>query len=187
MIRSDLPFQAFGFFVFFAAGVLLGAAYDILRIWRALFRSERRSVFFQDFFFMGLAALFTFLINLAVNGGELRLFLFLSEALGWVVWFNTVGRVTVGLFRKLSLFLYRSLFDPLHRQISHAGVQMCRKMGKIWAPLKKHVQNRKKSLKRRGKQVYNKREKNRKGVRGGNLHRSKEGLVDHESRRRAKT
>ncbi len=71
-----LSSQTFGFLVFFAAGVVLGAVYDVLRIWRAMFRSERRSVFFQDLIYMILAAYFTFLVNLAVNYGELRLYLF---------------------------------------------------------------------------------------------------------------
>ncbi len=37
----------------------------------------------------------------------------LGEALGWFAWHETVGRVTVGLFRRLFRFLYRKLFDPV--------------------------------------------------------------------------
>lgn len=49
MYRS-LSSQLFGFIAVFAAGILLGAVYDILRIWRAMFRSEKRSVFFRTSF-----------------------------------------------------------------------------------------------------------------------------------------
>lgn len=154
MYRS-LSSQLFGFTVFFAVGVLLGAVYDILRIWRAMFRSEKRSIFFQDFFYMVLAAFFAFLINLAVNGGELRFYLLLGGIFGFAVWHETVGRVTVSLFRRLFRFLYRKLFDPasafLHRIFSKAGL----KMHKIFGKCGKKLQSWKKCLKHHCAVVYN--------------------------------
>lgn len=158
MYRS-LSSQLFGFIAFFAAGILLGAVYDILRIWRAMFRSEKRSVFFQDFFYMVFAAFFTFLVNLGVNGGELRLYLLLGGVLGFAVWHETLGSVTVSLFRRLFRFLYRRLFDPagafLHRIFFKAGL----KMHKIFVQYGKKLQSWKKRLKHHGAVVYNQRKK----------------------------
>lgn len=147
--------QMFGFAAFFAAGAMLGAAYDILRIWRAMFRSEKRPVFFQDFFYMVIAAFFTFLVNLGVNGGELRLYLFIGEILGWFAWHETIGRITVSIFRRLFNFLYRVVFDPagafLHRVAEKAG----RNLSLCADGAGKKIQTWEKCLKHRGAVVYN--------------------------------
>lgn len=154
---TSLSSQIFGFFVFFAAGVLLGAVYDILRIWRAMFRSEKRSVFFQDLFYMILAAFFTFLVNLGVDYGELRFYLFLGEILGWFAWHYTVGLVTVSFFRKLFRFLYRRLFDPAGNFLRLIALKTGKKILRFVDYVKKRLQNWKKRLKPSRAVVYNQR------------------------------
>lgn len=154
---TSLSSQMFGFFVFFAAGVLLGAAYDVLRIWRAMFRSEKRSVFFQDLFYMVLAAFFTFLVNLGVNYGELRLYLFAGEILGWFCWHDTIGLVTVSLFRRLFSFLYRWLFDPFGKFLRLIALKTGKKFLRFVDCVRKRLQNWKKCLKHSRTVVYNQR------------------------------
>lgn len=172
-MNTNLSSQTFGFFVFFAAGVLLGAAYDILRIWRAMFRSEKRSVFFQDFFYMVLAAFFTFLVNLGVNYGELRFYLFAGEILGWFAWHYTVGLVTVSLFRKLFHFLYRKLFDPAGNFLRLIALKIGKKFARFVDSVKKRLQNWKKRLKHRHTVVYNQHKgqrRNKQKVKGKRRH-----------------
>lgn len=163
---TSLSSQVLGFLAFIVAGVLLGAVYDILRIWRAMFRSERRSVFFQDLFYMVLAAFFTFLVNLGVNYGELRLYLFLGEILGWFAWHYTVGLVTVSLFRRLFRFLYRKLFDPFGKFLRLFVLKIGKKLLRFVDYVKKQLQKWKKCLKHSRSVVYNqrkgKRQKSRK-------------------------
>ena len=112
MPSSDFSFQAFGFAVSIAGGVILGACYDILRIWRILFHTQKRAVFFQDFFYMAFAALFTFLMALSLSG-KVRLYILLGEFLGFFSYYYTVGQITAWLFKKISHFLYKYLFYPL--------------------------------------------------------------------------
>lgn len=161
-MNLTLTSQLVGFLIFFATGAVAGAAYDILRIWRAMFRSERRTVFFQDFFYMVLLAYFTFLVNLAVNYGELRLYLFAGETLGWFVWHWTVGRVTVGLFHRLFDFLYRKFFDPASAWLRRTSGKLLRKAKKCAKSGQKRLQSWKNSLKHHCSVVYNQRKAKRK-------------------------
>lgn len=160
-----LSSQTAGFLAFLASGVLLGAVYDVLRIWRALFRSEKRSVFIQDFLYMVVAALFTFLVNLGVNGGEVRLYLLLGELLGWFAWHFTAGNVTVRLFRLLADFLYGKIFGPLGRLLKRLCKKGGEKAARFVSSVKKRVQNRKKRLKPRRRIVYNQHQRIRRGGR----------------------
>ncbi len=152
---TALSSQAAGFVAFFASGVLLSAVYDILRIWRALFRSEKRSIFMQDFLSMILAALFTFLVNLGVNGGEIRLYLLFGEALGWCAWHFTIGFWTVRLFRLFSDFLYEKIFRPIQRALGRTAGNIGNKAVQFINVAKKFAFQGKKRLKRRGRIVYN--------------------------------
>lgn len=104
---------------------------------------------------MVIAAFFTFLVNLGVNGGELRLYLFIGEILGWFAWHETIGRITVSIFRRLFNFLYRVVFDPagafLHRVAEKAG----RNLSLCADGAGKKIQTWEKCLKHRGAVVYN--------------------------------
>lgn len=112
MLHSDFSFQAFGFAVSIAGGLILGACYDILRIWRIFFHTQKRAVFFQDFFYMVFAALFTFLLSLSLDG-KVRLYILVGQFVGFFSYYYTVGQITGWLFKKISRFLYRYLFYPV--------------------------------------------------------------------------
>jgi hypothetical protein len=183
-LNLTLTSQLVGFLIFFATGAVAGAAYDILRIWRAMFRSERRTVFFQDFFYMVLLAYFTFLVNLAVNYGELRLYLFAGETLGWFVWHWTVGRVTVGLFRRLFDFLYRKFFDPASAWLRRTSGKLLRKAKKCAKSGQKRLQSWKNSLKHHCSVVYNQRKAKRKSKK---RKARKRGVRHDEADQRSKT
>ena len=75
------------------AGFLLGAYYELFRLWRLWTRPGRARVFWQDIFYSvtGTAAFFLFL--LAVADGRVRLWLIVCAAAGWIAWHATVGRV----------------------------------------------------------------------------------------------
>lgn len=153
---SSSPVSAgIGMLAFLAAGVILSAAYDVLRIWRAMFRSGKRAVLIQDFLYMCLAACASFLVCLGVCFGELRLYLFCCEALGWALWHETAGRVTVPLFRKLFRFLYAHLFDPLSAQMHKAAARAEKILRRAVKSVQKWRRNRKKVLKPCRSLVYN--------------------------------
>lgn len=175
-----LSSRLFGFAASIAAGFLLGAFYDVFRIWRTFLHTEKRAVFFQDLFYMAAAAVFTFLLALAVADGEVRAYLLAGEAAGWFSYYFTVGQVTGRLSRWVSRLLYRFLFRPLGRLFRRIRRFFVGKCQIFLAYLLKLARNAKKRLKRRRKVVYNRRVR---------IHADKgisKGLHNHESHQRAK-
>lgn len=160
-MAANFSSQTFGLLVFFLLGAAFSALYDVLRIWRALFRSEKRSVFFQDLFYMLAASVGTFLFFLGVNGGELRFYFLAGELFGWMFWHFTAGMVTVTLFRRFARFLYRHVFDPLSAKMHRVWFKLQKNGMRLASFVKKHMQNRKKRLKQRASIVYNRRKEAR--------------------------
>lgn len=157
MTELNLPLEAQlrGFLLAAAAGVLLGALYDVLRVYRILFRPPKGLVFALDVFTLCAAAIVTFLTSLAASRGVLRFYLFLGEAAGWAAYASTVGRVTVFLARGLLRLLERLVFRPLRRlrgALRAAAGRACRAARDLW---KKIAPRRKKALKPDGDVVYN--------------------------------
>lgn len=150
-----LTYQVFGFAVSIAAGFLLGAVYDLLRIWRDFFHSQKRAVFFQDFFYMTFCAFFSFLLALPLGEGAVRVYLLAGEAVGWFAYYFTVGQVTACLFRAVSAFLYRHFFNPFGNLLRRLSGWFGRKAGFKVKYLKKKAFSRKKCLKHRANIVYN--------------------------------
>ena len=77
--------QTVTFMLSWALGGLLCAVYDILRGWRSSLHSGVLAVFFQDTFFGIFASVTTFLFLLARSCGEIRLYVLVGEAIGFVL------------------------------------------------------------------------------------------------------
>ena len=157
MTELNLPLEAQlrGFLLAAAAGILLGALYDVLRVYRILFRPPKGLVFALDVFTLCTAALVTFLTSLAASRGVLRFYLFLGEAAGWAAYACTVGRVTVFLARWLLRLLERLVFRPLRRLRAALGAAAGRASRTALDLWKKIAPHRKKALKPDGDVVYN--------------------------------
>lgn len=173
-MQNSLSFQVFGFAVSIAGGFLLGALYDVLRIWRDFFHSHARAVFFQDFFYMAFCALFSFLLALPLGEGAVRVYLLAGEALGWFVYYFTVGQVTARLFRAVSRFLYRHIFTPLGGLLSRAAGWFGKKSKSVADFLKKIARTGKKRLKRKASIVYNRHDGSRRNRRKRKVVRKRE-------------
>lgn len=161
-MEVSLAAQSQGFLTSCIVGFALGAFYDIFRILRILFRTEKRHVFFQDIFFMACAAVVTFLLALAVNWGELRFFILAGEIIGICVYYLTVGEVTVRIAKLIYKFLYciykfirKFLLRPIARLLLHFGKFLSTKCKELIKCRKKISLNRKKALKPHRKVVYN--------------------------------
>ena len=181
MITPYLSYQVFGFAASVAAGFVLGAFYDVLRIWRTFFHSQARAVFFQDFFYMLFCALFSFLLALPLGGGAVRVYLLAGEAVGWLAYYFTFGQVTACVFRVISSFLYRYIFNPLGALFRRICGAFGKKVGTTVKFLKKKASSLKKRLKRKAKIVYNRRNERRRGRQRRKVVRK------HESSRKTKT
>lgn len=154
-MNLSLSFQLQGFVISIVTGLLLGAYYDIFRIFRTVFQSESRAVFFQDLFYMLSAAFITFLLSLGVNYGEVRFYILAGEMIGWCLYYLTVGMVTIRVFQFVSKILHKFLINPI-RKISVRIFYFIFKMAKIIVRNTRIVTvNWKKHLKHHNTIVYN--------------------------------
>lgn len=135
--------QGQGFLIALAVGFVLGAFYDVFRIYRVFARSEKRQVIWQDIFVCFVAAVASFLLALAVNWGEIRFYLLAGEAIGMCVYFLTLGEITFRLaklllriLKAIKNFLMRWFFQPVGRLfcwVFRRIKNFCIKIGKVIA------------------------------------------------------
>lgn len=154
-MNLSLTAQLQGFVISIAAGVFLGAYYDVFRIFRTVFQSERRAVFFQDLFYMLTAAFVTFLLALGVNYGEVRFYILAGEAIGWCLYYLTVGMVTYRVFRFVSKIIRKFIIVPIKKLIAKISQFIFSIMKIIVKNTKIVAVNQKKRLKHHRGIVYN--------------------------------
>lgn len=154
-MNSSLASQFQGFVISIGVGVLLGAFYDVFRIFRTVFRSEKRAVFFQDLFYMLCAAFVTFLLALGVNYGDVRFYILAGEVIGWCLYYLTVGMVTIQVFLFVSRILHKFLINPIKRIISKLFHWIFSKIKILCKKVKIVALNQKKRLKQHKEIVYN--------------------------------
>lgn len=157
MTELNLPLeeQLRGFLIAVAAGILLGALYDTVRVYRILMRPPRRQVFFLDIAVLVLSAFVTFLTALTACSGVLRFYIFLGEGIGWSFYALTLGKITVRLAKAVLWVLERVLFRPVRYGIAVGKALCIRIFRRMGAFLKKIRKPRKKALKPPRKVVYN--------------------------------
>lgn len=121
-------------------GFLLGAYYDVFRIWRKLSHSSTAGVFFQDCFFFVTSAVAVFLFSLAMTDGVVRVYVLVGAAAGFAAYRHTVGtlllRAVCAILRWLrrgSAWFCRLVESPLKwlkTRLGSAG-------GKVWKKCRK--------------------------------------------------
>ena len=82
-------------------GFLLGAYYDVFRLFRCWLLSSPLRVFVQDCTYALTSAVAVFLFALALNGGVLRWYLFLGLFVGFFAYRRTVGSFLIKTVLKL--------------------------------------------------------------------------------------
>ncbi len=108
--------QVEGFLYACGLGFLIGGIYEIFRTVRLLFPPSTRGCFVQDVIFCLLATLFTFFGFLAIADGNLYLYLFFGEGIGFIAFYKTVGRVfhiILSWFIRGFLYLIKLLNDGI--------------------------------------------------------------------------
>ncbi|MGN0568291.1 MAG: spore cortex biosynthesis protein YabQ [Acutalibacteraceae bacterium] len=75
----------------FGLGFLLGVLYDFFRMLRMIFPFGRTLTFIQDFLYVIICAFATFCFALVLNDGRIMFYIFLGEALGWIIYYFSVG------------------------------------------------------------------------------------------------
>lgn len=101
-------------------GAVLGIIYNILGVFRAIFKYKSQFIFLQDIFYLIFTGIATFLFILYVNYGEIRFYILLGEITGGLIYYvtlsNIVNRIIFKLsiiFRKYSQKFSKIFFFPL--------------------------------------------------------------------------
>jgi len=174
--------QAFLFAQACLLGVALGVVYDIFRILRIAVKTNTVVAFIEDLLFFIIATAATFMFLLLMDDGRIRWYPFLGEALGFMVYYFTLGRLVMKISKIIITFI-KAVFRTLFRIFIYPFVVVFRWIYKKLHPIyhkvkikKKNVQNKVKySLKKQRIMVYNlmhkavakkKAKKRKKGING---------------------
>ena len=141
--------QVFGLSVLLGVG--LGLVYEVFRLLRLAFFSQKTVVFVQDVLFSLTALVSTFVFVVAVNEGQLRFFLLIGELCGFMVYYFTLGTLIfhlssliIGTVRKMLSFLLSPLKKALDRRASKKESRKKQKnQKKITLFFKNHLQRTK--------------------------------------------
>lgn len=142
-----------GFFLSLAAGVVLGAFYDTLRVLRIVLGGGKRRQFLMDVLFMAVCAPVTFLVALAAEAGQLRFYILAGEGIGLCLWALTFGELTLWAAQLIGAIVswikrwLRGLFLPI---ASWFRRQWSRAWQKIRTKRENNRRKRKKSLETNG-------------------------------------
>lgn len=112
------------FFLSCGMGMLMAAVYEFFQIIRLIFFKRRLPVFLWDIIYCTVAALSTFSFILAVNKGELRWFMFVGEAVGFILTYSALSKcVTRPVVRALK---------AVNRCILSVFAFLCRPFKRFW-------------------------------------------------------
>jgi len=117
-------------------GAALGVYYDVFRVIRIVMQPSARVIFLHDLLYFASAAAATFLFTLAINGGYLRVYIFAGMAVGFGVYYVTVGKLVIrftaaaaGFISRLWSAFWKLIFWPF-RGIGRLLAPVLRKKAK---------------------------------------------------------
>ena len=145
------------FFHSLLLGVVLGCFYDLFRITRIAFIIPALLVLVEDLLFFLFSSIVLFGFMLENSYGQIRWFILLGVALGWVIYYFTAGSLVmkcsaqiIATIRRILAFLWRP-FALLGRKLGDAGKS-------VEKSSKKAFQRAKTTLKSRAAMLYNKKD-----------------------------
>ncbi len=151
-----------------AFGIIIGICYDIFRTARILFPHNTVLVVIEDVIFMAGYSIFLSSFSSAAARGELRFYYVIGNALGFIVYFFTLGSVVIGAMKKI-YFAFRKVIEIIFKPLKSVYVLLYTKVdNKFVGNPENSVKKIKKSsflLLNKTDLLYNKREnKKRKNV-----------------------
>lgn len=153
MILS-IGFQAHLFITAVMAGIISGAAYDVIRIFRRIAAHSIQAVNAEDILYWVLASAAVFVVFLRENSGEIRPFMIMGVFLGLIIYFLAVSPLVIAcaiyiknivvavikiLLRILEYLLL--LFMPLLKILTYPLTFMGKYLKKIHKNNKKYLKN----------------------------------------------
>lgn len=101
-------------------GIILGFYYDIFKISRLVSPFTQKQLLFCDLFFMSTSAILTFIFLLALNSGQIRMYLLVGELIGFIIYKLTLSRIiifcakyVIHTIKRILSFIRRKLLSPI--------------------------------------------------------------------------
>lgn len=98
-------------------GFVLGILYDVLRTIRLTISRSKASIVIFDILYFIIAGFLTFLFILAMNKGEVRLYIPAGELIGWLFYYFSFGLAAIRITDALVKF-FRWLFSLIFRLVT---------------------------------------------------------------------
>lgn len=138
MWEIDLKQQLISLLCAVLLGIVLSMYSDIFRIIRKVKKHSKVSVFIEDLLFFMVSAFVTFMLLMARCNGEVRGYMILGEALGFLLFRLTVSRITLPFFYKIISFI-AGFFSKISGVLARFGAFTEEKTYKLWQNLRKII------------------------------------------------
>lgn len=105
-------------------GLVIGLIYDVFRVFRIVIPHNVTLVFIEDTLLLTSYGIFIMCFAFALMRGQIRLFFMIGNAIGFILWFFTVGSVIVGTAKRLKLYIlkfFKILAYPIRKIIQLLG------------------------------------------------------------------
>ncbi len=143
-MNMTLEEQFRGFCLSVGMGGLLGILLDLFRLVRIFAAPSRRSQFVLDVLYMLLCSGLTFVLSLAIHYGQLRLYMFLGEGIGFAAYMFSLGQIVPAVGPRIRRAGIRYVWEPWEKCCGF----LRKKMEKCWKQAKESVNKLQKSLKK---------------------------------------
>lgn len=108
------------------AGAVIGLCFDVLRAFRLIFRHGIWLTALEDVAFLALYAVYLSAFASAAARGELRFYHIVGNALGFTLYFFTLGSIVIHILRKIFGAL-AAVFRAVTAPIRRLYVLLCKK------------------------------------------------------------
>lgn len=142
-------------------GAALGAVYDLFRIFRVAFPLPAGVIVAEDLLYFVFCGFVSFFFAMTVNFGQVRFFILLGEAMGFLLYYLTLGSLVMRCAQKILdalrwiLRLVGKLFLPAVWLFCWLKRRAKRIAGKWGQNLKKAAQKNRKHLQKKRILLYN--------------------------------
>lgn len=140
-MEFTLKQQIFNFFIFFLFGIVLAIFLDFLKIIEFILHEKARhsSHNIRDMLFFTMSSLFSYLLTLALNNGELAFYIFVAEFLGWTTWHKTLSNYLITFLESITFKIKRVVINFYRKKLSKLVLNFKNKITKILKPLSKKL------------------------------------------------
>ncbi|MBR5246936.1 MAG: spore cortex biosynthesis protein YabQ [Clostridia bacterium] len=142
----SLASQTKGFLFSLGFGFLMGAVYDIFRIVRIGISRGKKLQIVLDILYCILLAFLTFIFFITINEGEIRIYLLLGEAVGFMAYGLSLGVIVIAFAETFIGWIkagFKLIFKPIRKllwkikQFLNKGNKRNKKLKNKWKILLK--------------------------------------------------